>query len=107
MVHYNNLKEDLEGNMKEIANFLEIEYDTNKFDEMVKNCSFTAMKNKKEPLGPLAVNFFQEPKEFFNKGIIGRWKDVLSDEDTENYRNLAKRYLDDDGINWLETGKSE
>ena len=105
MVHYNNLKEDLPGNMKDIARFLEIEYDESKFDELVENCSIEKMRGKKEPLGPVANALFKDSKQFFNKGVNGRWSDVLSEEDTENYRYLARRYLDEDGIYWLETGK--
>ena len=91
--------------MKEIAAFLEINYDKNKFDNMVENCGITAMRGKDKPLGALAEMFFKEPSGFFNKGEKGRWSDVLSDEDTENYRHLARRYLDEDGIYWMETGK--
>ena len=105
LIHYNDLKQDLVGNMKDIAEFLEIEYDESKLGQMVENCSIEKMRNKSDPLGSVASNIFKDPQKFFNKGINGRWSDVLSEQDTENYRHLARRYLDDDGIHWLETGK--
>ena len=107
LIHYNELKADLPGMMKDIAKFLEIEYDENKFDLMVNNCSIETMRNKKNPLGEHAESkgIFKDASKFFNKGVNGRWSDVLTDEDTANYRHLARRYLDEDGIYWLETGK--
>jgi len=105
LVHYNNLKADLAGNMREIADFLEIEIDETKFDKLVENCSFSTMKNKKDPLGSIGSTLFKDPAQFFHKGEIRRWKDVLTDKDTERYRAVAKRYLDEEGIHWLETGE--
>ena len=108
LIHYNELKSDLPKKMKEIAEFLEIEYDESKFDMMVNNCSIEAMRNKKNPMGARMEEnsgIFKDTKKFFNKGINGRWKDVLTDKDTENYRHLARRYLDEDGIYWMETGQ--
>ena len=93
------------GNMKDIAEFLEIEYDESKLDEMVRNCSIANMRNKSDPLGSVASGIFRDPQKFFHKGVNGRWSDILSKEDAENYRHLARRYLDEDGIHWLETGK--
>jgi len=107
LIHYNELKEDLRGKMRDIAEFLEIEYDENKLDLMMNNCSIETMRNKKDPLGAQVErkHLFKDPKKFFNKGINGRWCNVLTDQDTENYRHLARRYLDEDGIYWMETGK--
>ena len=107
LIHYNQLKADLPGMMKGIAKFLEIDYDESKFDLMVSNCSIETMRNKDNPLGEQAeqMKIFKDSKKFFNKGVNGRWTDVLTDTDTANYRHLARRYLDEDGIYWMETGK--
>eukprot|EP01084_Bolivina_argentea_P028175 52376_1 len=105
LIHYNNLKEDLPENMRAIAEFLELEIDENNFDNLVKNCSIEIMRNKKEPLGAMGEQFLTDAKKFFHKGENKRWENILTDEDIEKYRNLAKVYLDDDGIHWLETGK--
>jgi len=104
-IHYNDLKRDLAGSMREIAAFLDIEIDEERFDELVDNCTFQSMKNKKEPMGAFANTVFQDPSKFFNKGENKRWQNVLTERDTEEYRELASRYLDDDGIHWLETGE--
>ena len=44
-------------------------------------------------------------KGFIHKGTNGRWKDVLTDKDIEQYRTLASYYMNDKQINYLETGQ--
>ena len=105
LLHYNHLKQDLAGNMREIAAFLEIEIDEEQFDDLVGNCSFSAMKQKDNPLGPMGKAVMTDPAQFFFNGQNGRWRDVLSDRDIEEYRALATRYLDEDAIHWMETGE--
>ena len=46
LVHFNDLKKDLAGNMRKIASFLEIEVDESLFPSMVEHSTFTYMKTK-------------------------------------------------------------
>lgn len=105
LVHYNNLKQDLKGNMREIAAFLDIDIVENVFDDLVQNCTFSNMKNKQDPLGAYGDMFNRDPAAFFYKGETKRWQNVLTDKDTEDYRNVARRYMDDEAIYWLENGE--
>eukprot|EP01083_Nonionella_stella_P156007 504677_1 len=105
VLHYTDLQNDLAGNIRDIARFLEIEIDEHNFENIVNNCSFSAMKNKQNPLGVHMLPYFTDTKRFFNRGGQNLWTDVLTDQDTENYRHVARRYLCEDGIHWMETGK--
>ena len=91
--------------MKEIAKFLEIEHDESDLHQMVQNCLFATMGNKKHPLGPNSKHVLRKPKKFVYKVTNGRWTDVLRNEDAGNYRHLARRQLNLDGMPWLQTGK--
>jgi len=102
-IHYNNLKDDLPGMIKKIAEYLEIDYDVSKFDTILHNCTFEAMKNKKSP--EMEAAFKGGFKSFINKGTGGRWKDTLNDDDIMQYKELASYYMNDDQIHWLETGQ--
>eukprot|EP01084_Bolivina_argentea_P020061 37338_1 len=102
MIHYNDLKRNLSEQMRDVARFLDINIDENNFDNLVANCSFEKMKRDK--LCPIPPAFFKDEQMFFNSGQIGQWKQVLNDTDIENYRNVARRYLNEDGIYWLENG---
>jgi aryl sulfotransferase len=41
---------------------------------------------------------------FMNKGMNGRWKDVLSSEDIEQYEFIAREKLGVECAYWLSTG---
>eukprot|EP01083_Nonionella_stella_P001364 3927_1 len=103
IVHYNEMKDDLGKVCREIACFLEVEIDENKFDSMVHSCLFETMKAKQEELfGEVGKLWWKEPKDFFNKGVNDRWHGILTQEDTEEYRTLAQRYLTERQVKWLE-----
>jgi aryl sulfotransferase len=62
---------------------------------------------KKDPtkiIGDLDFGFKGGANTFINKGTNGRWKDVLSDDEIQMYRDAMKRTLPDDCAAWLENG---
>ena len=44
---------------------------------------------------------------FIHKGVNGRWRDVLSAEESRRYETLAVEQLGEDCAHWLKTGESE
>lgn len=79
LLHFNDLKVDLPGQMRRIANFLSIEIDEAKFQAMVEHCTFDYMRQTASQHSPILDVVFQAGgNTFFNKGTNGRWKDVLS-----------------------------
>ena len=46
LIHFNHLKDDLPGQIRKIAKFLEIKINEEKFPEIVNHCSFEYMKKK-------------------------------------------------------------
>jgi aryl sulfotransferase len=42
---------------------------------------------------------------FVNKGIIGRWRDTLTEKDIANYERTAFEQLGQDCGRWLATGE--
>ena len=45
LIHYQNLKDDMEGQMREIAAFLDIPIDESRWDMIIHHCSFDYMKD--------------------------------------------------------------
>ncbi|HYG28116.1 MAG TPA: sulfotransferase domain-containing protein [Caulobacteraceae bacterium] len=107
LVHFNELKADLEGKMREIAEFLEIEIPEDRWPTVVEHCSFDWMKENAEKVAPLGGNIFEGgARTFINKGSNGRWKDVLTAEDVAAYERMAVEKLGPDCARWLMTGKA-
>ncbi|WP_428264356.1 sulfotransferase domain-containing protein [Haliangium sp.] len=105
-VHFNQLKDDLPGQLRRIAAFLDIELDEDRFPTIVDKCGFTYMKQNADHLIPLAGEIFQGgAKSFINKGTNGRWRDVLSADELAAYDALVAARLPPDAARWLATGE--
>lgn len=105
-LHFANLKKDLPGEMRKIAEFLEIPIDEAKWPEIVEHCTFDYMKANATQSVPLGGAFWEGgAKTFINKGTNGRWRDVLPQKDSEDYERIAQEKLPADCYNWLTTGE--
>ena len=106
LLHFNNLKSDLEDEMRSIARFLEIEVDGALWRVMVEHCTFDYMKEHASTVvGPLEALFKGGGKTFINKGTNGRWRDVLTATDIQKYEKAASENLAPDCASWLVTGQ--
>jgi aryl sulfotransferase len=108
LVHFNALKTDLEGEMRRIAAFLEIDTPDALWPTLIEHCGFDYMKANAERMAPLGGAIFTGgAKSFINKGANGRWRDVLSREDSAAYEARAVAELGCDCARWLATGELE
>lgn len=106
LVHFAQLKTDLPGQMREIAEFLGIPIDESKWDAMLDHCSFDYMKQHAVKSVPLGGLFWDGGAQtFVHKGTNGRWREVLTLKESEKYERLALQQLGADCANWLATGE--
>jgi aryl sulfotransferase len=106
MVHYNDLKDDLSGEMKRIAAFLGIETPAALWPEIVEAATFEKMKNEGAALLPgIEMGVRGGHQTFLNKGTNGRWRDVLTKDDVARYRERAAVELSPGLNDWLEHGR--
>jgi aryl sulfotransferase len=92
--------------MRRIAGFLEIEIDETRWDRIVEYCTFDWMKKNATKSVPLGGAFWDAGAEvFINKGVNGRWKDVLSPEEVSAYESRALSELGPECARWLATGE--
>jgi aryl sulfotransferase len=106
LLHFNNLKADLPGQIRRIAAFLDIEIDETLLPTIVEHCSFGYMKSHaasiSERFGDVFIGGIDK---FFHKGTNGRWRDVLTSDDIEKYEAKARANLSADCSHWLATGE--
>ena len=106
-VHFNDLLADLRGEIRRIAQFLEIACSEEKLAKVAHAVSFSTMKENVEALLPRADNMWKGgAKTFIFKGTNGRWKDVLSQEELGLYTDAVARVLEPDCAAWLEQGRA-
>jgi len=106
LVHFANLKADLAGQMREIADFLEVEIPEAKWPQVVEHCTFDWMKAHPDKAAPGAGQFWEGGADtFIHKGTNGRWRDVLSPAESLAYERMAQAKLGADCARWLATGE--
>ncbi len=105
LVHFNDLKRDLEGEMRRFATFLDIEVDEADWPAILEYCSFDWMKEHATKSVPLGGAFWDGGAQvFINKGENGRWRDVLTAEESTEYESLAIAELGEECAHWLQSG---
>lgn len=105
MLHFNDLLADLDGQMRGVADYLNIEVPTQMWDDVVKRCTFAEVKKDPSKVVGEDIDFaFKGGGDtFINKGTNGRWVGVLDDEDLALY-DEAMAKLPPDYANWLAKG---
>ena len=104
LVHFNDLKADLRGEIEKIAAFLDIEVDPKLWPAILEHCSLDYMKMVAARDERAKVVFKGGGATFVNKGTNGRWRDVLTADDIARYEAEVARNLTPECAEWLATG---
>ena len=105
LLHYNDLKADLPGVIGRIAGFLDIPLDGDMLARVTAHSSFDYMKAHAEEVTPRGGSTWKGgARTFINKGINGRWRDMLTAGEIEAYEQRAIAELGPDCARWLADG---
>lgn len=106
LVHYNDLKEDRAGEMRRIADFLEIEIPARLWPELIDAAGFARMKAEGDALLPSLHGVFDKgPQRFLHQGTNGRWRGVVDEADLALYEQRVRAEFPPDLARWLERGR--
>lgn len=105
LVHFEDLKRDLPGAIRDVAAYLDIKIDEATFPRIVEHCGFDYMKANAALSAPLGGSLWEGgASTFINKGTNGRWRDILPPEQSAAYEARAIAELGPDGARWLQHG---
>jgi len=104
LLHYNDLKADLAGEMRRIAAFLGIDVPAARWPAVVERCTFEGMRARPAEIGDLDFAFEGGLKGFLFKGTNGRWRDVLTAAELDAYAKRAAELVPPDAAAWIERG---
>ena len=94
------------GEIRRIADFLEVPIDPVTWPAILEHCSFDYMKAHATKSVPLGGAFWDGGAQtFIYKGTNGRWRDELSEADRRLYEETARRELGEECAVWLATGR--
>lgn len=105
LIHFADLKLDLPGSIRKIADFLGIAHDEKTFPAIVEHCGFGYMRAHAEQVAPVGGIFWEGGAQtFINKGTNGRWQDFMTSAEVEVYEKRAISELGPECAAWLANG---
>ena len=105
-VHYDDLKADLDGQMRRVSAFLDIPVDESTWADQVAACTFEGMKARAAEIADFESHFVGGADTFLYKGTNGRWRDVLTPEELAAYDAAVATWLTPECAQWL-AGRTE
>ena len=106
LVHYNDLKQDREAEMRRVAGFLDIEIADELWPALVEAAGFEAMKRDADALLPMAQVLWDEGgQRFLHKGTNGRWRDVVRTDDLQRYEDRLVAEFPPALASWVANGR--
>jgi aryl sulfotransferase len=105
-VHYNDLQADLLGEMRRIADFLDIDIADEDIERMAGSATFAAMRKEAAKLIPnVAKNFEGGALRLVNKGQSGRWRGVYDEADIDLFGQKLRKAVPGPYADWLLAGR--
>ena len=105
--HYADLKRDLPGEMKRMADHLEIEIDPELLLRLAESAGFEHMRRNAEHFAPGADrDLWHDSTRFFNRGAIGQWRDEITEEDDAHFHEVLASLLPPEDARWLIEGSA-
>lgn len=105
--HYADLKRDLPGEMRKVAQALGIDIDRETLDRLADAASFDNMKKSPERFVPGASrDVWHDTGRFLNKGVSGQWREVLTPQTLEAFDRRLSELLPPDRAHWLVHGNA-
>lgn len=101
LVHYDDLRADLDGEMRRVASYLEIPVDEARWPELVESCTFAGMKARADEIADFETHFVGGADTFLYKGTNGRWRDVLTPEELAAYDDAVAARLTPECAAWM------
>lgn len=108
LLHYADMLEDLDREVRRIARFLEVEVSDALWPQLLERMSFGSMKRNAELYAPGGGVFWKGgASTFIHKGTNGRWREVFSADELALYDAACERVLTPECRTWLEHGGAE
>ena len=105
MLHYDDLKADLEGQMRALAARLSIEIPEPLWPSLVKAATFEEMRANADKTAPgVTEAIWQDNKKFFRSGSSGQWRKVIGEGDLARYHQRVRELADPAFAAWAHHG---
>lgn len=102
LVRYEDLKADLGGQMRRIADRLDIVVRDDLWPALVDAATFDRMRRRAAEVTPeITKSLWLDSDRFFHRGTSGQWRDLLDDEDLRRYAAAVAALAPPDLAAWI------
>ncbi len=106
LVHFSDLKADLDAEMRRIADYLGISVDADEWPRIVEAAGFETMRAQGDEILPhMQMTWDEGARRFLHKGSNEQWRDVVSEADLKAYAAAVRERLTPGLARWLEGGR--
>jgi len=100
---YEDLRHDLEGCIRQVADFCGFEVQPERFTTIMERCSFAFMKEHESKFDPVTGRLWEqgvEQMDFIRKGQLGEWVEYFSREQEARFEKEFKKWLGKSGLSF-------
>lgn len=101
LMHYSDLLADLDGQMRRLADRLDVAVPDDRWTALVDAATFAAMKARASSLAPARGGVLKDVGAFFRAGRSGGWRDIMTDEQVRHYEQRVAGMAPSDVVQWL------
>lgn len=107
MLHYDDLKADLEGQMRALAGRLGIAVAEELWPSLVRAATFEEMKKDADKTAPdVTASLWRDNRRFFASGESGQWRALLREGDLARYEARVRELADPELAAWAHHGNA-
>ena len=100
-LRYDDLRADLEGQMRKLAAHLALDVDEHLWPHLVEAARFESMRARADTTVAAGREHWIDAAAFFSRGTSGQWLDLLDDADLARYAQRVRALASHDLIRWL------
>jgi aryl sulfotransferase len=101
LVHYDDLRGDLSGEMRRIAARLGVEVPADRWPDLVRAATFDRMRERAGDLAPDSQGVLKDRNAFFRAGRSGAGRELLDADELAAYHERTARLAPPDLLAWL------
>ncbi|MEU5907799.1 sulfotransferase domain-containing protein [Micromonospora sp. NPDC047527] len=101
LVHYDDLRADLGGQMRRLADRWGLSVPAERWPDLVEAATFGRMRERADQLAPDALGVLRDRRAFFRQGRSGQGRDLLDAAELARYRSRTAALAPPDLLAWL------
>lgn len=101
LIHYDDLRGDLAGEMRKLASRLDIDVPDARWPQLAEAATFVSMRSRARLLIPDTSGILKEPGAFFRSGTSGSGRRLLGPDERARYDARVDALADPAMVRWL------